>query len=99
MWNAHKPWDVFFVTIVQFCFVTLKPKQGLIIYNTTNGITTLKKHVNANDSIIAKMFEKEINSLVRGDVEKQLAKKNSNTSNNAIVNFFVAKEPSQKHRM
>jgi hypothetical protein len=55
--------------------------------------------VNANDSIIAKMFEKEINSLVRGDVEKQLAKKNSNTSNNAIVNFFVAKEPSQKHRM
>jgi hypothetical protein len=28
--NAHKPWDVFFVTIVQFCFVTLKPKQGKV---------------------------------------------------------------------
>jgi hypothetical protein len=27
IWNAYKPWNVFFVTIFQFCFVTLKLKQ------------------------------------------------------------------------
>jgi hypothetical protein len=60
---------------ILFCNPKTQARKGLIIYNTTNGITTLKKHVNANDSIIAKMFEKEINNLVRGEVEKQLAKK------------------------
>jgi hypothetical protein len=28
-----------------------KGRRGLIIYNTTNGITTLKKHVNVDYSI------------------------------------------------
>jgi hypothetical protein len=55
--------------------------------------------VNANDYIIAKMFEKEINNLMRREMEKQLAKKISNTFNNAIINFFVAKEPFQKDHM
>jgi hypothetical protein len=31
----------------------------------TNGITTLKKHVDANHSIIAKMFEEEIENPLR----------------------------------
>jgi hypothetical protein len=30
MWNAFKPWVVFFVTIVQSCFVSLKLKQGKV---------------------------------------------------------------------
>jgi hypothetical protein len=37
-------------------------KKCLIIYNITNGITTLKKYVNVYHSIVAKMFEEEINS-------------------------------------
>jgi hypothetical protein len=60
---------------ILFCNPKTQARKGLIIYNTTNGITTLKKKVNANDFIIAKMFEKEINNLVRREVEKQLAKK------------------------
>ncbi len=60
---------------ILFCNPKTQAKKGLIIYNTTNGITTLKKHVNANDYIIGKLFEKEINNIVRGKVEKQLAKK------------------------
>jgi hypothetical protein len=31
--------------------------------------------VNANHSIIAKMFEKEVNNQLKGKVKKQLAKK------------------------
>ncbi len=84
---------------ILFCNPKTQARKSRIIYNTTNGITTLKKHVNANDFITANMFEEEINNLVRGKVEKQLAKKKSNTSNNAIVNFFVTKEPFQKDHM
>jgi len=48
-----------------FCYISpilfsnskTQAKKGLILYNTINGITTLKKHVDANHSNIAKMFE------------------------------------------
>ncbi len=55
---------------ILFCNLKTQARKNLIIYNTTNGITTLKKQVNANNYIIAKMFEEEINNLVRGKVEK-----------------------------
>jgi hypothetical protein len=41
-------------------------KEGLISYDKTNGITFLKKHADTNHTIIAKMFEKEVNSLLKG---------------------------------
>ncbi len=49
--------------------------SSLIIYYTTNEIIILKKPLNANHFIIAKMFEKEVNNPLKGEVEKQLAKK------------------------
>ncbi len=66
IWNVHKPWNVFFVTKIQFLFCNLKTqaKKGLIMYNTTNGITTLKKHVNVGPSIVKyakKVVLKKIN--------------------------------------
>jgi hypothetical protein len=57
------------------CFVTVTLKQGLILYNTTNIISTLKKLVNANHSIIAKIFEDEMIRSLKGEVEKTLPKK------------------------
>jgi hypothetical protein len=52
--------------------------------------------VNVDHSIIAKMFE-ELNSPLKGKVEKQPTKKiKSNPSCNVIVNFFVTKDPFQK---
>jgi len=65
MWNVHKSWDVL---LIQSCFVTLKFEQ-------INGITTLKKHVNANHFIITKMFEEEANNPLRGEVDNQPTKK------------------------
>jgi len=45
------------------------------------------------------LFEKEINNPLRGKVERQFAKTNSNPFGNAIVNFFVAKEPFHNNDM
>jgi hypothetical protein len=49
--------------------------------------------VNANHSIIAKMFEEEMNRSLKGEVEKQPTKKMLNPYGSAIVNFLVAKYP------
>jgi hypothetical protein len=39
--------------------VKTQTREGLILYNTTNGITTLQKHVYANHYIIAKILKKK----------------------------------------
>jgi hypothetical protein len=52
----------------------------------------LKKHVDANHSIIANKFEKEINIEIIESVERQLVKKRPNVPTSAISNFFVVKE-------
>jgi hypothetical protein len=52
------------------CNLKIQARKDLILYNITNGITTLKKHVNANHFIIAKMFEKEVKNPLRKEVEK-----------------------------
>jgi hypothetical protein len=39
--------------------------RGLISYYKTNGITSFKKHVDANHSFVAQMFEEEMNNLLR----------------------------------
>jgi hypothetical protein len=59
-----------------FCNHKIQTKKGLILYNTTNGITSLKKHVKVNYSIIAKMFENEVNNPLKGELQKQIAKRN-----------------------
>jgi hypothetical protein len=47
----------------------------LILYNTTNGITTLKKHVSTNYSILGKMFVEEMNSPFKKKKGKTTNKK------------------------
>jgi len=51
-------------------YLKTQTQNCLIIYNITNGITTLKNYVNVNHFIIAKMFEEEINSPLKGKVER-----------------------------
>jgi hypothetical protein len=56
-----------------FCYVNpflktnakTRSKEGLILYSTTNGIIALKKHVYANHCMIAKIFEEEVNNLLK----------------------------------
>ncbi len=45
-------------------------RKGLISYYKTNGITSFKKHVDENHSLIAQMFE-EVNSLLKSMEERQ----------------------------
>jgi hypothetical protein len=53
--------------------------------------------VNAKYFIFVKMFEKEMNSPLRGEVNNQLMKNKPNLSSNAIINFFVVKDHVHKY--
>ncbi len=54
--------------------LNLNPKiqvsKGLIIYNTINGITTLKKHVNLYHSNVLNFFFEEMNCPLREEEKK-----------------------------
>jgi hypothetical protein len=49
-------------------------RKILIFYYKTNGITSLKRHVDANHILITRMFEKEVNYLLKRREERQPAK-------------------------
>jgi hypothetical protein len=72
-----------------------KARKGLIIYDSSNHIVALRKHVNLNHLNILKKFEEKINCPLRGD-EKQPSKKRPKVSSNSIISFFVAKKPFKK---
>jgi hypothetical protein len=65
--------------------------KGLILYYKTSGITCLKNHVDVDHSIIFKNIE-EVNSLVKGNLEKQCTKKRTNVSSFSISIFFASKD-------
>jgi hypothetical protein len=71
----------------------IKSRKGLIFYYKTSEITCLKNHVDANHVILYKIFEEEVNSFLKGSVERQLIKKCPNIFGSSIFNFFVAKNP------
>jgi len=48
----------------------IQAKRGLIIYNTTNGIVELRKHVNSNHCKILKKIEEEVNNPLREDEKR-----------------------------
>jgi hypothetical protein len=70
-------------------------RKGLIIYDSSNCIVALKKHVNSDHLNIFLKFEKKINYPLKGD-ERQPSKKKPNVSSNSISSFFVAKKPFKK---
>ncbi len=41
-------------------------RKKLISYYKTNGITFIKKHVDANHSLIAQRFEEKMNNMLKG---------------------------------
>jgi len=76
-----------------FCYNS-QARRGLIIYNTTNSITALKKHVNVNHSIIFLKFEGKTSSL--REKEWQLTKTRPNVVNILYPIFLLQKNPSRK---
>jgi len=48
-------------------------RKGLITYYKMNGITSLKKHVDANHYLISKKIE-EVQNMMKGSVERQPSK-------------------------
>ncbi len=70
-----------------------KLRKRLISYYKTNGIPTLKKHVDVEHNLLAIFFNEEVNSLVRSQVEKKLVKKKQNVSSYEISEILFAKLP------
>jgi hypothetical protein len=68
----------------------IQTRKRLIIYNTTNGIVTLRKHDNAIHSNVLKFFENELNCLLREE-EKKPSKKRLNISLTPYLVFFCKK--------
>jgi hypothetical protein len=62
-----------------------------MFYYKTNGILTLKKHVDVDHVMIPKFFEKEINNLVKPGYLKDNQQKKLNLSSNAIYINLVKK--------
>ncbi len=73
------------------CNPRTKLLKGLISYYKMNGIIILKKHVDAEHSLLAKTFDKEMNSLVKSELERELVKKKQNVYSSEISKFFIAK--------
>jgi hypothetical protein len=67
-------------------------RKGLISYYETNGITYLKKHVHVNHYLISKTFEKEVQNMMRGSVERLLAKKHFNPFGFSIFKKIIVKD-------
>jgi len=68
-------------------------RKGLIIYNTTNGITILKKM--QCRPFFKKTFKwKKMNNPLKD--ERQPSKKKPNISTSSISKFFAIKEPFKK---
>jgi len=70
--------------------LTTQMRKGLNFYYKTNGITSLKKHVDVDHSFIAQMFEEEMNSLLRRIKKRQSSKKRTNPFKGLIFeNLYV----------
>jgi hypothetical protein len=71
---------VIYCVIPNLCFLYIQKKQlkkGLIKYYKTRGITCLKKNVDVNHFVILKNIKEEVNSLMKGNLERQFAEKNT----------------------
>jgi hypothetical protein len=73
-------------------------RKGLIIYNTTNNIATLREHVNANHSHVLKKIKEKMNCPLREE-ERQPSKKKPNISSSSISSFFPTRELFKKKDM
>jgi hypothetical protein len=46
-------------------------RRRLILYFKTNGMTSLKEHVDVAHGLVAKAFENQVNNLLKGKEEKK----------------------------
>jgi hypothetical protein len=82
---------VYHINLVLF-YPRTKERKGNISYYQKNEITTLKKHVDVDQVIFAKIIEEELSSLVKIVLERQPTKKKLNVFSFKISKFFGAKD-------
>jgi hypothetical protein len=98
--NDNKPMDAKIPQVmrIHLCYDThvlynprTKTRKGLISYYKTNGILTLKMHVDAKHSLLAKKLDEEVNSSIRTQGERQPTKKRQNVSSFENFKMFSTK--------
>jgi hypothetical protein len=67
----------------------IKNRKRLITHYKTYGIIGLKKNVDVDHAIFVSFFEEDINSPIRGLVERQLIKTRFNVLGIVISFFFL----------
>ncbi len=60
---------LYYKTLV-LCNPRTKLNKGLISYYKTNGILTLKKHVDVKHNLLAKKLDEEMNSSMQTQIER-----------------------------
>ncbi len=70
-----------------------------ISYFKSNGITTLKKHVGVEYTLLTKKFEEEVNNPMKNGLEIQPTKKKPNVSAKKNFKFFSTKDPLKRMMM
>ncbi len=92
--EVFKSWNALFVMLIMWTILiqALKIKKWLITCYKTYGIIDLKKRVNVNHAIIAKIIEEEVSNSIISLVERQLTNKRLNVLGTTIYIFFVVKD-------
>jgi hypothetical protein len=75
--------------------LSTKERNKLITYYKTYGVTSLKKHVDANLVVIVKKIEEEANGPIKGTLKRQLVK-SLFVLGCAISMFFTINNPFKK---
>ncbi len=84
--------NICYANLILIINAKTQAKKCLILYNFTNGINALKKHVYADHCVIEKIFKKEVNNMSKEPFEKEPTKKWPHANGTVILNFFVAKD-------
>jgi hypothetical protein len=74
----------------------MQARKGMNSYYKTNGITSLKIHVDTNHSFIAQMFEEDVNNILKRLVEIQPSKKRKNPFGGSNSKFVFVKNTLKK---
>jgi hypothetical protein len=70
-------------------------RRRLILYFKRNGMTSLKEPMDVDHGLVATIFEKQVNNLLKGKEGKKKSshQKRLNLFENYISNFFAMKDP------
>jgi hypothetical protein len=81
-------WNICYVNLILIITAKTQARKGLILYNFTNEINALKKHVYADHNVIEKIFKEETTICQKNPLTENLHKKKMTSCKWVIKYFF-----------